>query len=265
MDKSKVLLAFIAIVFSFGVVTSSFANGRFIAPPPCPKSCLDGGYIGVGSGAVNAWSGVESSYNVYTTLGDLTSAYDFKLGEYGFNANIFAGYGKQFYSLYYFGMEIFANYFNPKMEGFHSYVTSTGTYDLNMRTKVENSYSFGSDARIGYMVSSRMMIYALFGLDYAKFNVENKAVDSGTAAASNKLITNKFEKWKMGYMPGIGIETCLNDHMTLRVQYSYTFYDSFNYSTSFEDPEGFGGPTIVSLKTKVSPHRNMLTLMLAFK
>jgi len=268
MDKLKVLLAFIAIVFSFGVATSSLANGRFVAPPPCPKSCLDGGYIGVGGGIVHALSDVRNFYYAYReNYPDLpiSDTYNFKLGEYGFNANVFIGYGKEFSFPYYLGVEAFANYFSTKTKGSENTKIDLDNNDIYVSTEVRNSYAFGGDARLGWLISPRTMLYVLFGIDYAKFGGKSEAVDTGNLAYSNKLISNEFDKWKMGYMPGVGIETCLNDHVSLRVQYTYTFYDSFTYSTSFEDPVGNLGPAIVSLKTKVSPHRDMLTLMLAFR
>jgi len=266
MDKLKILIASLVIIVFFGVAMPSFANGRFITLPPCPKSCFDGGYIGVGSGVVYALSDVVNSYYWYNKNRpefNIYRTYNFKLGEYGFNANVFAGYGKEFFSPYYFGMEAFANYFSTKTKGSSEYLQKDSSFDVYMSTEVKNSYAFGGDARLGRLISPRTMLYILFGIDYANFDGKGEAaVDLGSYAGKHS-ISNEFDKWKMGYMPGIGIETCLNNHISLRVQYTYTFYSSFKYHTSFV--KGEEGWQVVSLDTKVSPHRDMLTLMLAFK
>lgn len=268
-NRLKVLLACTAIVFSFGVATSSLAN---IASPSA-EQYFNGAYLGVGGGIVHALSDVESTYHAYDkdspNVWYETSTYDFKIGEYGFNANIFAGYGKMFRSPYYFGGEIFANYFSPKMKSSHDYVYFEYSYyhDMNIRTQVENPYSFGGDLRAGYLVLPRTMLYVLFGLDYAKFNVKNEAIDAGGYAVSNMPIANKFDKWQLGYMPGIGIETGLSDHISLRAQYTYTFYSSLSHSASFVDHETWktwGWVTVVNLKTKVKPQRSKFTVMLSY-
>ncbi|KPJ67490.1 MAG: hypothetical protein AMJ43_04340 [Coxiella sp. DG_40] len=258
MNK-KILLACIAVVFSFGVATSSLASGVYVAPSSA-KPYFNGAYIGVGGGVVQGLSDVESAYKQchYTSV-YLYSTHDFKSGGYGFNANIFAGYGKTFRSSYYLGGELFANYLSLKMKGSHDYYVIGPWDDLTMSTEVKNPYSFGGDARAGYLVSPRTMLYVLFGLDYARFNVKSEAQAKGWDSLSYKLITNEFNKWQLGLMPGIGMEVGLRDHVSLRTQYTYTFYSSFNHDVSLK-----ADLATVNLKTKVKPQRSKFTIMLSY-
>jgi len=270
----------LAITF-FCIATSVLANGLYDLKPVPSKTYFAGPYLGIGIGAIDSHANITSdNSNDYTEIQfpnpfkySFTAAHGFDVGKYGFDGNIFAGYGivlNQSIRLFYFdylGIELFGHYFRPSLKGYSHQtgsVTSQEQFNFltNLTTKVENPFSFGGDIRIGYLASPRFMIYILFGLDYAQFKVKSKSAISLTNAP-DEIITDSFNKWKLGYMPGIGIETGLSDHVSLRVQYTYTFYPSFNHTATSSD-------TVLnwiyngSLKTKVIPHRNLLTVMLSY-
>ncbi len=284
MDNVKILLAGVAMVFSISIATSSQANGNAttstkqyfdlggFAAPLSAESYFDGAYLGIGAGAAHAWPDIKSSYSEYVIdlpIGNKSTAHNFNHGEYNLNADVFAGYGRTFHSLYYFGGEIFANYFNSKMEGTHSFSATWGVPPgpgPRMTTDVKSPYSFGGNLRAGYLVWPRMMFYVLFGLNYAKFDVNSEVIDTTPASLIWKPVINKFNKWQLGFMPGIGVETNLTDHLLLGAQYTYTFFPSFDHSTSFIDGWWFN-PDVsvqVDLKTKIRPKSDLLTLRLSY-
>ena len=146
------------------------------------------------------------------------------------------------------GIELIGNLFSPEMKSSNP---PSPVLLLNMRTKVKSPYSYGGDIRAGYLISPRVMFYALFGLDYAKFKVKSNA----TYPAQG--ITNNFSEWELGFMPGVGIEVGLADHLSLRAQYTYTFYPSFSHMA-------FNPSSVQVLDTKVDADRGLFTLMLSW-
>ena len=118
------------------------------------------------------------------------------------------------------------------------------------------------------------MIYVLFGLDYARFNVKSRFGYSGSfqeriappVYSFSGDINDEFNKWKLGYMPGIGIETGLTDHVSLRVQYAHIFYSSFSHERSF-DYNNESMPVIITkekITTKVKPSSGLFTVKLSY-
>ncbi len=255
-------LANLAILSFLFLTTSVFASGVYMPPT---KPYFDGFYGGIGMGAVAALSDVKTSSELWLMstppLALSQGSRDLDLGKGGFNANIFVGYGKTLKRSYYLGGELFGNYFTPKATGSYTektiYGTEHKTYD-----SVENRYSFGGDLRAGYLVSPRTMLYILFGLDYAKFKVNsetNTLLDPNTFA-----INNNFSKWKLGYMPGVGIETGLTDHLSIRAQGTYTYFPSFSHSNTKDFVNPDGKTVYLTTDTKVKPSRWLFTVMLSY-
>jgi len=196
--------------------------------------------------------------------------------------NIFAGYGRTLNKSYYLGGEIFGNCFSStlkKSNGSLYHQTVLPPEILlgisNISSTVKNRYSFGGDIRAGYLVSPRTMIYVLFGLDYARFNVKSGFGYSGSLVENpptppiylfSGQINDEFNKWKLGYMPGIGIETGLTDHVSLRAEYTHTFYSSFSHTVNYtcHTTSEYVVDCHATLKTKVKPSRGLFTVKLSY-
>jgi opacity protein-like surface antigen len=279
----KYELIVVVAVFAFGLTTVVLANGLYTTPPaPAEAPYFDGSYVGIGVGVVHAHAdtNAESSYEVSLepTQDPINGHYyynkshNFDMGKYGFNGNIFVGYGKTFESSpsYYLGGELFGNYFSPKLKG-SSYSSGTTMYDssytMSINTEVKNTYSIGGDIRAGYLVMPRTMIYALFGLDYARFKVKSEFVfnPSYIGAPGPAQVNNDFSKLKLGYMPGIGMEMVLTDHFSLRAQYTYAFYSSLSNTVTKVIPQPVGGGVgHATLNTKIKPSRGLFTVKLSY-
>lgn len=260
-------LSSVAIIFFLNITTAVLANG-FHTPAACATmSYFDGPYVGVGIGIVGARADVESESNHIFIGGDqFYLIRNFNLGKHGGDANIFVGYGKTLNLSYYLGGELFGHYFGTGHE-FSS--NETRVYDLGYKVivlpldtsiKMKNPYSFGGDLRAGYLVSARTMLYILFGLDYSQFKIEGESfLLSGKEYPFQESISDSFTKWRVGYFPGIGLETGLTDHVSLRAEYTHTFYSSFSHAVTRSDVDYHG-----SLKTKVRPSRGLFTLKLSY-
>jgi len=284
MNKySKYIWSAVVTAFTFGFTTAVLANGLYTTPPvPIESPYFNGPYVGIGVGMVHSHvdANADGSYEVSLEppQGPINGYYyyskshNFDMGKYGFNGNIFVGYGKTFESSpsYYLGGELFGNYFSPKLKG-SSYSSDTTMYDssytMSINTEVKNSYSIGGDIRAGYLVTPRTMIYALFGVNYARFKVKSEFVfnPSYIGAPGPAQVSNDFSKLKLGYMPGVGMEMALADHVSLRTQYTYAFYSSLSNTVTKEIPQPIGGGVgHATLKTKVKPSRGLFTVKLSY-
>jgi opacity protein-like surface antigen len=257
-------LSALIFVFFLCLASSAFAGGYAPAVP-----YFDGFYAGLGGGVVSAMADTKT-----TAAGAVVSPgpepansssvaidHDLDLGKHGVNGNVFIGFGKTLGSAYYLGGELFGNLFSPKMKGSFSASTTIVTANMQASTKVKSPYSFGGDIRGGYLVFPKVMLYVLFGLDYAKFKV-NSDISTDLLVRTPIMLDNDFSKWRLGYMPGVGIELGLCNHLSLRGQYTYTFYPSFSRSVS----GSFSAAADVdaTAKTKVDPSRGLFTLKLSY-
>lgn len=259
-------LSLVAIIFSLNITTTVLANG-FHVPAACAMmSYFDGPYVGVGIGIVGAHTDAESKSSHIVVDNQFHLNRNFNLGKYGGDANMFVGYGKTLNLSYYLGGEIFGHYFGIGHEsssnetrvqgGFPPFITPIDT-----SIKVRNPYSFGGDLRAGYLVSAKTMLYILFGLDYARFKIEGESsvLNNEFFPIPQTIISDSFTKWRVGYFPGIGLETGLTDHVSLRTEYTHTFYSSFSNAIT-QSEEGY----YLSLKNKVRPSRGLLTVKLSY-
>lgn len=272
----------VLIAFTFGLTTAVLANGFYTQPPaPVEAPYFTGPYVGIGIGLVGAHADVNAEGNVYLYnsgmqqidyINHLNKSHNFDIGKFGFNGNIFAGYGKTFESFpsYYIGGEMFGNYFGSTLNG-TSYSLGGSNQDplyvTSINTSVKSPYSIGGDMRIGYIVAPRTMVYGLLGIDYARFDVKSEfAYHTFIQPELDGHFAHDFSKWKLGYMPGVGIETVLIDNISLRAQYTYTYYSSFSYSTTlgYDALEPGPPPHKVNLTTKVKPSRGLFTVKLSY-
>ncbi|KPJ68144.1 MAG: hypothetical protein AMJ43_01715 [Coxiella sp. DG_40] len=282
MNRHFIGRSLVIAVFFLGITKAVVAANGFYTMPPAPPQApyFTGSYVGIGVGMVSPHANVNAEGNVYLyPLVILHNGYphhlnksqNFDMSKFGFNGDIFAGYGKTFESSssYYIGGEIFGNYFRSTLNG-SSYSLNTESspvYATNIDIKVENPRSFGGDIRAGYLVSPRTMVYILFGLDYARFDVKSEfTYQTFVQPITSGYFAHDFSKWKLGYMPGVGIEIGLIDNISLRAQYTYTYYSLLSYSTSLTDepPEPGPDPYKASLTTKVKPSRGLFTVKLSY-
>ncbi|KPJ68145.1 MAG: hypothetical protein AMJ43_01720 [Coxiella sp. DG_40] len=267
-------LSTVVVAFSLGITTVVLASGFYAPAAPAEGPYFNGPYLGIGAGIVHAHVDANEEGSGEVTVEETThynfdKSHNFDMGKCGFNGNVFVGYGKTFESSpsYYLGGEMFGNYLSPTLKGSsYSYTNPTGDGQkiMSMYTEVKNPYSFGGDIRGGYLVNPKTMVYALFGLDYAQFKVKSGFGYQYIDMAIDRHVAHDFSKWKLGYMPGVGIETGLTAHVSLRAQYTYTFYSSFSKNVLNGDDQQPQKEYKEKLVTKVKPSTGLFTVKLSY-
>lgn len=190
---------------------------EIIVPPPCPLPCFlkDGIYLGAQAG-YDAYR-VRESFS----LGAPVSAFgNPTVNATGWVGGLFLGFGQYLNDVAYLGAEVFANYSDALTN--YSLTTSTGTYTSEVRVR----QSFGAAFLPGVALNDVALGYVRLGYNYAKIISH----ENTTGSAS----TNKTH-YSNGFNFGLGIETLLHGHWSLRTEYSHTYYNSFSsgLSTSF--------------------------------
>lgn len=235
----KILLASLC-----GLFINSFAfAGNTITTQP--QNYFDGIYTGIGVGAGN-FQGKAKNQITYKETSDAdfgssnsqTYTLNKNFNKWGFTGEIFSGYGKTFFQRLYVGGELFLRTAN-----IHANVSQTKTdtyYDdfsitRNTSVDIDNFFSFGGAARVGFLVTPRIMLYAIAGVDAAVTYTDVKY--STNFPSSDPLSSIDQEKFStvLGFMPGAGIEVMLNNKLSLRGQYTYSMYGNAsddNYTDS---------------------------------
>jgi Opacity protein and related surface antigens len=116
----------------------------------------------------------------------------------GFGGGVFGGYGKTFGN-WYVGGELSADY--AKTEG------SVAGIDLD----IEKKYSVGAAARVGYLITPKVMAYGVAGVERAKFKT---SISDGVDSLKGSATVN-------GARFGVGAETFVTDIMSLRTEVDY--------------------------------------------
>lgn len=180
---------------------------------PCP-TLRDGFYIGLQAG--------YDSYNVKErdNLGVATARTI--LGPTGWVGGAFAGYGMNF-DLFYLGGEIFIN--DSAAQGSNNFNNTVSGVSGSQKFTVNTSY--GLAFLPGIKLTSATLSYIRLGYNWANLKV-TEAI-TGTTDNFSASATNTSH----GFVFGLGIETLvpeISDHVSIRGEYSYTYYSSFTPS-----------------------------------
>lgn len=271
------------IVVSLGLNGTALAAGS-IAPA---KPYFDSFYMGLGAavGLTTPKLSSDSTITVWndTTktsppLAEITGSYDQgNSSKYSGSVPVFLGYGKTFANRYYAGFELGANYFfDSKMHDTDTYsvtpIKEGVSHNPQEAYDIKNPVSLNAIVRLGYVSPYRFMLYVLAGLDYSYFKVTNTMSDHYKDANidNNFSITDKFNKWLPGLLTGIGGETAINDHLSLRLQYTFSFFDSYKHdaeehgTVSDINNKELLHPYDINMRTKLNPNRGTLQLMLSY-
>jgi outer membrane immunogenic protein len=262
-------------LLALGFCSVGFANGAYV-PPPEPINYFDGFYIGIGAGLSHAAADATVSTTETYPINDLglisyPESLDADLGEINGAGNLFVGWGKTFgnNSDVYFGVELFGKYVPTSMSAQHvNQILYSGIvgYDASFDIELSNDYSFGGDLRLGYLIAPKIMIYALAGLDIGEFDcrVHRVAVSTGEPQSFN--YSGKADTWLYGFMPGVGMETMLTDDVSVRAQYTYTYYGSGGSAYALSNIVDSGTSIASTLQgTAHSIQRGLFTVDLTYR
>jgi opacity protein-like surface antigen len=236
-------------LLTLGFCSVGFANGAYV-PPPQPINYFDGFYLGIGAGVNHTYANAKASSTENLWIRDQGAtlypiSLDADLGDITGAGNAFVGWGKTFnsYGNGYFGIELFGRYTPTDMSAKRvgQIIMPSGTSELYFSTEVKlsNNYSFGGDLRLGYLITPKIMIYALAGLDIAEFEYKTNHTADLYGAVEDINYSNEVNSWQYGIMPGVGIEAALSDNVSVRAQYTYTYFgdgDKVNATKSAAAP-----------------------------
>lgn len=157
--------------------------------------------------AEGLYVGGSLGYDNYKLHHDLENSDNFKINSAGWFGNVLTGYGRSFAWFYYAG-EISAGYSQARS----NYVIS----DHQINTAQRTSLSIGLLPGLVLNDSSRMYVRISFIRTFFKI----QEIDPIFGQASRTI-------WNNGLQYGLGLETAINPSLSLRAEYNYTKYDSF--------------------------------------
>lgn len=91
----------------------------------------------------------------------------------------------------------------------------------------EITTTWGVTGRLGYYVSPTSLLYARLGVNSSKFTY------SGTSTATGQIIFpgNYAQGNRTGFLYGLGLESALNDRLSIRVEGAQINYQPFHYQS----------------------------------
>ncbi len=240
MRKSVKILLFSALALYVGQIFAAAISGGMVSSAPAVNS-MNGFYAGGGVGMGNP----DSIFQLkrYSSAGALTNYYQADFGKHNGNLKLFLGYGRVIASNVYLGAELFGRYIFANQENDLTQKTySGGSLTGKVIMNLKNTYSFGANVRLGYLVLPRVMAYVLFGSEYSNFELKNVSTETSNF---------QFSKHSYSYMPGIGMEASITDNFAVRMQYIYSHFKSFKKTL----PDSSG-----KMELKFSPVYNNFSL-----
>lgn len=181
---------------------------------PCRTILMDGFYIGTAGG--------YDTYNVRQNFnysdGFISNNQNPVFRTNGFLGELFLGYGRSFQT-FYLGAEIFGN-LNSANGGYRSNISNSVFY--NNKTQVRGSY--GASVLPGIKPTDTSLVYVRLGYTETKLNIKETMTDLNTHTDSSV----SRGRWKGGFTSGGGIEAALAPHISARLEYTHTNYDTFS-------------------------------------
>lgn len=182
-------------------------------------SYLDGMYVGaiIGHGALTS--------KIHALHGDGT-VLDADFGRDGFTGGAFLGYGKTF-KHWYLGAELEAE--ASTFGWSHDRQTSgaTGGRDFYVNKKG----GFGESIRLGYVLKNGTLVYGRVGRVETKFTsqyIKGSAGHNNWVDQDNTLVGSRI---------GLGAEVPFDKSLFMRMDYSYTNYGPYSFTTGSSTPD----------------------------
>jgi len=225
-------------------------------PPSSPGPEFLGGdtpFADVGTGLYLGIQGGYGSGNIKNTTTLTNNApnvsnYNLNQEVAGGVSSLHMGYGFGF-GKFYFGLEAFGQLMD--MRGHTEAAPIGGVY-----TKYQDTFSilYGGLARIGAYLAPEVMIYGSVG---GVGTVLTHKMLRGNSP--NYGLSGRFKNNFSGTLLGMGLEAALDDHLSLRLDYHYIFYQVWENSlASLNDPR-------ITQTSSMAPKLNQFLMGLSYK
>ncbi|MDO9221066.1 MAG: outer membrane beta-barrel protein, partial [Thiobacillus sp.] len=209
-------------VFSLGLGWRFGGTRLEVATRPATE--LRGLYLGADLGHGTLGTQLTGTHDIGDTPGDFAFTGDF--ANSGFTGGFFAGYGHTF-SQVYVGLELDAEASN--FGWYHDRDTSgAGGRDF----AVEKRGSYSGNLRVGYVLGNGGLLYGRVGAVRTRFNTTYNKGPNNPVDRSDKLDGTRF---------GLGAEIPASENAFVRMDYSYTRYNTVDILTAhtFADDMSF--------------------------
>jgi outer membrane immunogenic protein len=210
----SVAVAALLLSSSIALAGHNYKDVAFKDAAPCPAApqLMDGFYIGV-----------QGGYDAYDVKANSSIAgvgsNNVDLNVKGWVGGLMLGYGKYFNNLYYLGGEVFGNYSNAS-ENFNTSDTD-GVTPIAYNGKVNVNGSYGLALLPGFKINDATLGYVRLGYNWASIKYQESETGVGSASKTNT---------SGGFVYGVGMETLIAANWSVRAEYTYTNYNSFNTS-----------------------------------
>ncbi len=195
MKKILSILGMCTLCFSYSAQASDF-TGLYLG--------LDGGYrFG------------DSNYKTVQSTGYRYSTDSPQRGGVG---GLFVGYGYLFNNHFYLGSEFDGNY-NPTQGQLW-----TSRTDAFYNEMIGSNFGYNFSLLPGYAITKHVLLYTRFGVGQTKYS---------DASYINGEQKTQSQAWSVDYLMGAGLRYLLNDHVSLRGEYTCYLSPRFDlYSSS---------------------------------
>lgn len=186
---------------------------------PSARGRFDGFYLGgqAGYGALTT-----ESYGMRDMQANNTDSGQFGYADYDYG--LFAGLGRAFDN-WYLGAELAADQGNAELGHVHNSANPAEALTFSVRQKG----SVAASLRLGYIMPSGPLLYSRIGL--ARTTFHNILQDETTTVSTDNT--------QNGTVFGIGTDIPNGDHAFVRMDYTYTRYDSYNVTIVQPSPNGY--------------------------
>lgn len=230
------------LIFFSVTCFADYKDERIKKPPVCLFQCIlqDGFYLGVSAG-----------YDIYSMNLDSALNSNFFDDEFAFSANpvlnaggivggAYFGYGRDFPYFHhtYLGIEAFG--YGSASSSNYQLLTNDSSYEID----IEGKNNFGLSIIPGIKFVSSTLMYIKLGYIASKINVTE-------TFQNNDPVPEELNENPMvyGWNVGLGIENAFFDDFSIRAEYSYQWFNSFDTA---------GG-------TKVTPRNGEFLLGLSYR
>lgn len=194
-------------------IVLSLASGMSIPGSTFAISLKDGAYFGVDAGY--DLMVYQETLSLQNPIVQSTASRN-HVGQ-GAIGGIFAGYGRYFSKLY-LGGELFINGYTGKDKSSASQ-TQGGVNVTNASDRKINN-SFGLDALPGIKLNDNVLLYGRLG--FARGNFSSNLTRSTSVTGSLPPVSSSTNLH--GLDTGIGVETAVTDHVSMRTEFKHTHY-----------------------------------------
>lgn len=257
MIKQGITVAAV-LAATLGFTGVTVAGGPEIAPEA--PGYLSGFYMGLGAGYDAGVIRAQNFTGRRSFLADGSLLYsDSRYGDMGllgYNAELFAGYGWNFYDRYYLGGEIFGSVNSTNGDYKNEFDRSSRPNEIdlfveNNNLKMQNTFGIG--AILGYYAAPGSMLY-IRG-DYVNSNFKLVTSEITSPFVSPRGLSPSFNRNVSGGQFGVGVNTRVSQYISVREEYTWAGYGNINFADAVTrlngDSDSFNGrfsPQVESYK-----------------